>query len=160
AGRCSLAEGAKTPVLNPGSTGLLSISTFSPRSFLARNFRRHLIGCRGGQKHCFARFLWAPIKKASLSFFFGWQGPDRHSPNSVVQDAPSISSQNGVLKAELTLGHSVDVNGYTHYCYMYQTPAGVVEAPTLRLNQGDRLLLHVKDNITGSDESVSAMDMP
>jgi len=33
AGRCSLAERAKSPVLNPDSTGLLSISTFPPRSF-------------------------------------------------------------------------------------------------------------------------------
>lgn len=33
AGRCSLAERAKSPVLNPNSTGLLSISAFPPRSF-------------------------------------------------------------------------------------------------------------------------------
>ena len=87
------------------------------------------------------------------------QCPARPNPDTVVQDAASIYSQNGVLKADLTLGHSVDQNGYTHYCYIYQTATGVVEAPTLRLNPGDRLLLHVKDNITGSQESVSAMDM-
>ena len=95
---------------------------------------------------------------ASLSAFA--QCPPRPNPDTIVQDAPSIYSQNGVLKADLTLGHSVDINGYTHYCYIYQTATGVVEAPTLRLNPGDRLLLHVKDNITGNDESVSAMDMP
>ena len=95
---------------------------------------------------------------ASLSVFA--QCPPRPNPNTIVQDAPSIYSQNGVLKADLTLGHSVDINGYTHYCYIYQTSTGVVEAPTLRLNPGDRLLLHVKDNITGNDESVGAMDMP
>jgi FtsP/CotA-like multicopper oxidase with cupredoxin domain len=88
------------------------------------------------------------------------QCPQRPNPDTVVQDAPSIYSQNGVLKADLGLGHSVDSNGYTHYCYTYQTSSGVVEAPTLRLNPGDRLLLRVKDNINGGSESVSAMDMP
>jgi len=33
AGTCSLAERAKSPVLDPNSSGLLSISTFPPRSF-------------------------------------------------------------------------------------------------------------------------------
>jgi len=110
--------------------------------------------------HLLTRFFLAMTTCGLLLVSVFAQCPDRPNPNTVVQDAPSISSQNGVLKAELTLGHSVDVSGYTHYCYMYQTPAGVVEAPTLRLNPGDRLLLHVKDNITGNDESVSAMDMP
>ena len=105
------------------------------------------------------RFLPAITIAALASLPVAAQCPARPSPNSVVQDAPSIYSQNGVLKAELTLGHSVDENGYTHYCYIYQTATGQVEAPTLRLNPGDRLLLHVKDNITGTDESVSAMDM-
>jgi len=109
---------------------------------------------------CITRFLlgMATCGVASLSAFA--QCPPRPNPDTIVQDAPSIYSQNGVLKADLTLGHSVDINGYTHYCYIYQTATGVVEAPTLRLNPGDRLLLHVKDNITGNDESVSAMDMP
>ena len=88
------------------------------------------------------------------------QCPSRPNPDTVVQDAPSIYSQNGVLQAELGLGHSVDSTGYTHYCYTYKTSTGIVEAPTLRLNPGDRLLLHVKDNINPSSESVSAMDMP
>lgn len=88
------------------------------------------------------------------------QCPPRPTPDTVVQDAPSIYSQNGVLRADLGLGYSVDANGYTHYCYTYQNSAAVVEAPTLRLNPGDRLLLHVKDNIIAGKESVSAMDMP
>jgi FtsP/CotA-like multicopper oxidase with cupredoxin domain len=110
--------------------------------------------------HCLTRLFLAMMICALVSLPAFAQCPARPNPDTIVQDAPSIVSQNGVLKAELTLGHSVDANGYTHYCYMYQTSTGVVEAPTLRLNPGDRLLLRVKDNITGNDESVSAMDMP
>ena len=109
--------------------------------------------------HSATRFLLAMAISGATLLPAAAQCPARPNPDTVVQDAPSIYSQNGVLKAELTLGHSVDSNGYTHYCYMYETSAGVVEAPTLRLNPGDRLLLHVKDKITGSKESVSAMDM-
>jgi len=88
------------------------------------------------------------------------QCPPRPNPETVVVDAPSIYSQNGTLTADFSMGYSVDVNGYTHYCYIYATGSSVVEAPTLRLNQGDHLQLHVKDNITSSGPaSVSAMDM-
>jgi FtsP/CotA-like multicopper oxidase with cupredoxin domain len=78
----------------------------------------------------------------------------------VVNDALSLSSQNGVLNAELNLRHSVDTGGYSHYCLNYKTPTGDVEAPTLRLNQGDQLLLHVKDRIiAGASEATGQMDM-
>ncbi len=86
------------------------------------------------------------------------QCPPRPAPNTVLNDAPSIYSQNGVLTAGLTLGYSVDTSGYTHYCYQYITPTGVAEAPTLRLNPGDQLLLSVTDAIPSTaTESKSAM---
>ena len=88
------------------------------------------------------------------------QCPARPAPNTVVQDALSLYSQNGVLNADFSIGHSVDSNGYTHYCYTYQTATGVAEAPTLRLNPGDTLQLNVKDRIESSGaQSVSSMDM-
>jgi FtsP/CotA-like multicopper oxidase with cupredoxin domain len=87
------------------------------------------------------------------------QCPARPNPGSVVQDALSLSSQNGVLNARFTMGNSVDTFGYTHYCYKYETANGPVEAPTLRLNPGDRLLLNVKDRITTDGaEAMSEMD--
>ncbi len=89
------------------------------------------------------------------------QCPPRPQPATVVQDALSIYSQNGVLNAALDLGHSVDSGGYTHFCYKYQTGTTTVESPTLRLNQGDRLLLNVTDDLTNpGPQSSSAMDMP
>jgi len=84
--------------------------------------------------------------------------PPRPAPGSVVQDAFTIASTNGVLAAELVMGHSVDDSGYTHYCFNYKTPEGhIVEAPTLRLNQGDTLNLGVLNRIQADD---AGMKMP
>src|SRR5580692_12139754 len=87
------------------------------------------------------------------------QCPNRPNAGTVVQDALSVSSANGALNAELTMRHSVDNAGYTHYCYNYATSKGDVESPTLRLNPGDRLLLDVKDRIE-ADDSAGMMEMP
>ena len=88
------------------------------------------------------------------------QCPDRPTAGSVVNDALSLSSQNGVLDAELTLRHSVDTGGFNHYCLNYKTDKGDVEAPTLRLNQGDQLRLHVNDRIAvGDSEATGQMEM-
>jgi FtsP/CotA-like multicopper oxidase with cupredoxin domain len=85
------------------------------------------------------------------------QCPDRPASGSVVQDPLAIEGQNGVLQASFALGHSVDANGFTHYCYQYQTPAGVVEAPTLRLRPGDQLQLSVSNVIQDADASKMKM---
>jgi FtsP/CotA-like multicopper oxidase with cupredoxin domain len=88
------------------------------------------------------------------------QCPPRPEPGTLVQDALSLYSQNGVLNADFTMAYAVDPFGYTHYCYKYQASTGVVEAPTLRLNQGDQLQLSVKDAIrTPGPDSMSGMDM-
>ncbi|MGA2022420.1 MAG: multicopper oxidase domain-containing protein [Candidatus Sulfotelmatobacter sp.] len=93
------------------------------------------------------------------------QCPPRPASGTVVQDALSLYSHNGVLTAGFDMGYSVDSSGYTHYCYKYQAPTGTVEAPTLRLNPGDQLMLGVKDSIpTGSSptdksSTMGGMDM-
>ncbi len=88
------------------------------------------------------------------------QCPKRPDPGTVVEDALSLNSVNGVLKAELTTRHSVDSGGYNHYCQNYKTDKGEVESPTLRLNQGDQLVLDVKDRIdSGDDSGGMEMDM-
>ena len=87
------------------------------------------------------------------------QCPKRPDPGTVVEDAPSLTSVNGVLKTELTMKHSVDSGGYNHYCINYQSTTGEVEAPTLRLNQGDRLILDLKDRIESSDDESGGMEM-
>jgi FtsP/CotA-like multicopper oxidase with cupredoxin domain len=77
----------------------------------------------------------------------GQDCPARPSSGTVVADPFNISSQNGALTAKFSLGHSVDGAGYTHFCYKYQAPGQIVEAPTLRVNPGDVLNLNVVDGI-------------
>ncbi len=87
------------------------------------------------------------------------QCPARPASGSVVEDALSLSGVNGVLNAELTMQHSVDSAGYSHYCYNYKTDTGDVEAPTLRLQPGDRLALDVKNRIESeASEGMGSMD--
>jgi len=88
------------------------------------------------------------------------QCPDRPESGTVVNDPFSLSAQNGSLSAQLVLARSVDNNGYTHYCYKYNTPSGIAEAPTFRLNPGDHLLLDVVNQITGGNSSKMKMNMP
>jgi|HubBroStandDraft_6_1064221.scaffolds.fasta_scaffold00018_72 FtsP/CotA-like multicopper oxidase with cupredoxin domain len=88
------------------------------------------------------------------------QCPARPNTGTVVKDALSLYSQNGVLNANFAMAYSVDTSGYSHYCYKYETGTGPVESPTLRLHPGDQLLLGVKDLIFGDGaDSISGMDM-
>src|SRR3984893_5140442 len=88
------------------------------------------------------------------------QCPPRPAGGTVVQDPTAIVSQNGVLKASFNMGYSVDILGYSHYCYKYEAAGTVVEAPTLRLNPGDQLMLGVRDTIpAAAPSSMSSMDM-
>src|SRR5258708_4966701 len=93
------------------------------------------------------------------------QCPDRPITGTVVNDALSIPSQNGVLSAQLSLAHSVDANGYNHYCYNYSAGNQVIEAPTLRVSPGDTLMLDVLNRIQDNNGAMrskikSKMKMP
>jgi FtsP/CotA-like multicopper oxidase with cupredoxin domain len=88
------------------------------------------------------------------------QCPARPDAGTVVQNPLNLTSENGVLSAEFTLRHSVDKFGYTHYCINYKSANGEIEAPTLRLHQGDKLALEVKNRISDdSPDSMESMDM-
>jgi FtsP/CotA-like multicopper oxidase with cupredoxin domain len=97
--------------------------------------------------------VWG-ISAAQLSA----QCPDRPVQGTIVQNPYTIQSSNGVLQATLAFGFSVDQAGFSHYCYQYQTPNGVTEAPTLRLQPGDQLQLSVANVIQNSDASLMKMD--
>lgn len=86
------------------------------------------------------------------------QCPKRPDPGSVVQDALNLNSSKGTLAAELTMRYSVDTFGYSHFCYNYKTATGEAESPTLRLNQGDKLALDIKDRIHMDEADVDTMD--
>jgi FtsP/CotA-like multicopper oxidase with cupredoxin domain len=113
--------------------------------------------------HMVSRFFLAIVVCgfASLSLVAqSSQCPPRPAAGVVNQDALNLYSQNGVLNVGFTMAHSVDAGGYNRICYKYQNGNTVVEAPTLRLNPGDTLSLHVTDDITSSGpQSRSAMEM-
>ena len=74
--------------------------------------------------------------------------PPRPNPGNPVLNPPDLYSQNGVLTVNLTLQNQLDQYGFMHYCYVYVQPGGrTIEAPTLRLNPGDQLVLNLTNNI-------------
>src|SRR6202050_4500620 len=106
---------------------------------------------------------WMPvIILCGFSFLYAAADdcPARPGPGQVVNDPYSISSQNGVLRAQFILAHSVDQAGYTHYCYKYNASGQIEEAPTLRLNPGDQLGLDVLNRIQNNDAMKMKMSMP
>jgi len=82
-----------------------------------------------------------------------------------------LRSQNGVLSVDLALRNAPDPQGFMHVCYDYQASSGRIEAPTLRLNPGDELIIHLADHLVakslggltrvhGGMEMPSMMQMP
>jgi FtsP/CotA-like multicopper oxidase with cupredoxin domain len=106
---------------------------------------------------CVTRWLFLPVLCTVSVLHLAAQCPARPVSGTEVQDAYTVTPQNGVLQADFSLGYSVDQQGYTHYCYQYQSPTGVVEAPTLRLNPGDQFQLNVTNVIQDSDASKMQM---
>jgi FtsP/CotA-like multicopper oxidase with cupredoxin domain len=96
----------------------------------------------------------------------GAECPARPLPGSVVTNPPDIYSTNGVLSAAFTFRS--EVISFLEECYIYQAASGPVEAPTLRLNPGDRLQLNLTNRLTyvpppppGQKPAMAAMsDMP
>lgn len=63
---------------------------------------------------------------------------------ATVSDAPALRSVQGVLQVDLRYRSSVGADGQRRYCYV--TPLGT-EAPTLRLQRGDLLILSLKNEL-------------
>jgi FtsP/CotA-like multicopper oxidase with cupredoxin domain len=84
------------------------------------------------------------------------QCPLRPNPGTVVLDQLSLSSQNGSLSLGLTVQNGADAFGYMHYCFDYMTSSGMVEAPTLRLNPGDTLMLDLTDQLNVNPLTINA----
>jgi FtsP/CotA-like multicopper oxidase with cupredoxin domain len=74
--------------------------------------------------------------------------PPRPEPGTLVVNPLDLYSQDGVLNVNLTLQNQFGSDGFEHYCYNYMYQGQLVEAPTLRLNPGDQLVLNLTDNIT------------
>jgi FtsP/CotA-like multicopper oxidase with cupredoxin domain len=79
--------------------------------------------------------------------------PQRPAAGSSVGEPEDLRSHNGVLRVDLTYRNSVDANGQTRYCYLYENR---IEAPTLRLKPGDLLVLALKNEVTQPFSSAEA----
>ena len=96
-----------------------------------------------------ALVVWAmAFSSISSSCAFAQDGapeacPRRPAAGGVVGEPEDLRSQDGVLRVDLTYRNSVDANGQTRYCYLYENR---IEAPTLRLKPGDLLILNLKND--------------
>jgi FtsP/CotA-like multicopper oxidase with cupredoxin domain len=68
--------------------------------------------------------------------------PARPAIGSIVGEPKDLRSAHGVLRVDLDYRTSVDATGETHFCYV---AADGSEAPTLRLQPGDLLILRLKN---------------
>jgi FtsP/CotA-like multicopper oxidase with cupredoxin domain len=80
----------------------------------------------------------------------------RPAASSVVNDPAELRSKNGVLNLELTYRNFKAVDGQQLYCYQSKDGS---QAPTLRLQPGDLLILRLKNELTAISDApaVSAM---
>jgi FtsP/CotA-like multicopper oxidase with cupredoxin domain len=93
----------------------------------------------------------------------------RYATGTIVSAPPELKSQNGVLELTLKFLTTTDSQGLVRYCYVTDTG---LEAPTLRVNPGDQLIIHFQndlpaasassaaDNVAGMKMTLSAQDTP
>jgi FtsP/CotA-like multicopper oxidase with cupredoxin domain len=74
---------------------------------------------------------------------------------SAITEPEDLRSHDGVLKVDLTFKKSVDASGNARFCYVSTDGS---EAPTLRVNPGDTLILNLKNAMTASSKP-TAMSM-
>ena len=74
--------------------------------------------------------------------------PTRPAPGTPITNPLDLYSQNGTLTLNLALKSEIGPTGFTRYCYIYLNGGNPVEAPTLRLNPGDQLVLNFTNSIT------------
>ena len=86
--------------------------------------------------------------------------PPRPAAGSTITNPPELHSQNGILALDLALKSEVGSTGQMHYCYVYMNHNVPVEAPTLRLNPGDRLVLNFSNYITSPPHRLKSRHAP
>jgi len=64
---------------------------------------------------------------------------------SDAAEPADLRSKNGLLKVSLTVHNSLDPNGHMRYCYIDEHGD---QAPTLRVQPGDTLIINLKDDIS------------
>src|ERR1700761_3239098 len=74
----------------------------------------------------------------------------RFPTGSVVSAPPELRSQNGVLEVTMQFLATTDSQGLLRYCYVTDTG---LEAPTLRVNPGDQLIIHFQNALPAASAS-------
>ena len=80
----------------------------------------------------------------------------RAAAGSMVTEPQEIRSHNGVLQIALSLRNSVGPAGEQRYCYVDENGN---QAPTLRLNRGDLLILKLKNELPDTSTSMEFTSM-
>jgi len=101
-----------------------------------------------------ASFAFAQTVRAQAAHA-GSPGHDpcsRPAAGAEVPEPRNFYSEHGVLKVDLSIHDYREQDGSVRYCYLL--PDGS-ESPTLRLNRGDLLILHLTNDLTDTDPSAS-----
>ena len=80
----------------------------------------------------------------------------RFAAGSATTAPPELQSQNGVLEVTLKFLTATDSQGLVRYCYV--TDAGL-QAPTLRVNPGDQLIIHFQNDLPASSAASASDNM-
>ena len=87
-------------------------------------------------------FLWAQI--SALAQNIAPENCPRPIAGSRASEPEALSSDHGVLRVTLKFLTAVDAQGHIRYCYIYKDGS---QAPTLRVNPGDTLILNLENDI-------------
>jgi FtsP/CotA-like multicopper oxidase with cupredoxin domain len=80
----------------------------------------------------------------------------RYSAGSATAAPPELQSQNGVLEVTMKFQTVTDSQGLVRYCYVTDTG---LQAPTLRVNPGDQLIIHFQNDLPASAHNMAGMKM-
>jgi FtsP/CotA-like multicopper oxidase with cupredoxin domain len=80
----------------------------------------------------------------------------RAATGSATVAPPELESQNGVLEVTLQFQTVTDSQGLVRYCYITNTG---LQAPTLRVNPGDELIIHFQNNLPAVSGNMAGMNM-
>ena len=82
----------------------------------------------------------------------------RAAVGSIVSDPENLRSENGALEMTLDFKSYASPAGETRYCYIYEKDGA--QAPTLRLNPGDTLILSLKNSLAQPSKRIKTSQPP
>jgi FtsP/CotA-like multicopper oxidase with cupredoxin domain len=115
--------------------------THRPRDFFPRFSFKYLKGSSLNRCALALLFTFASLHAQAEA----QQVCPRPVPGSIVSDPEELRSNKGVLNLELTYRNFNTADGQQRYCYQYKDGS---QAPTLRLQPGDLLILRLRNELT------------